>query len=343
MQASRKTHLAVLAFLFPLAVLLCQLQYESSRRPGIPPIFEMYMRSDLSLLFTSRVLPRLGILAIHGLSGGRLSYAHANALLQLTCIWATLFLVFRFARTYLAPMPALAATFLAAIFPIWGFLEVAGYCAYPYDFPAFLFSTAGLLAIARRRYAWLVVVVLLGTTNRESVVWLVPAFFFVNARPGVRVRWLLVSTTLLGLLFAGTYELTRVLFDPAHTVQVTVQPTGPAGARYVNNLRDLLFLNQRNIYTNVWYPFALHAPAVLFFSRLHGDLRRLYWAVPFLLLPIFFFGNIGEAQYYNEIGPLGAVSAVYLFARLWGETARGEAEACGSDGARCSDEVGKAF
>ena len=51
----------------------------------------------------------------------------------------------------------------------------------------------------------------------------------------------------------------------------------------------------------------------------------MYWAVPFLLLPIFFFGNIGEARYYNEIVPLGAVSAICLFARHWGETARGQA------------------
>lgn len=313
----RNTRLATITFLFPLAALLCQLQYETSRRPEVEPVLERYLSSELPSVFTSRILPRAGITAIHGLGGGHISHEHANALLQLVCIWGALSLIFELAHHYLALIPALGATFLAALYTIWGFVGTAGYYAYPYDFPALLFSAAGLLAIATRRIAWLFLVVLLGTMNKETIVWLVPAFFFVCARGGVPLRGLLLKTALLLLLFAVAYELPRVLLSPTHALQVTVQATGPTTPRYLGNLRDLLFLNQRNIFTNVWYPFALHAPAVLCFARLHVDLRRMYWAAPILLVPVFFFGNVSEARLYNEIVPLGAVAAMYVFARAW--------------------------
>jgi hypothetical protein len=250
-------------------------------------------------------------------SGGRLSEEHANALLQLVCIWGALFLTFEFARVYLAPVPALAAAFLTALFPIWGLVHSAGDYTYPYDFPALCFSAAGLLAIARRRTSWLIVVVLLGTANKETIVWLIPASLLVGMQKGERLRWLLWRAALLGLLFAAVYELPRVWLDPHHSLHFTVQTAGPRRDRWLENLNDLLLLNGRNLFTNVWYPFALHVPVLLFAWRLHPDLRRLYWATPLLLLPVFLFGNVSEARLFNEVVPLGAVAAMYVFVRHW--------------------------
>lgn len=323
MPVGRRTRLAVLAFLFPLAALLCQLQYETSRRPGVQPSLELYLRSELPAVFTGRILPRTAILALQEASGGRLSPQHANALLQLVSIWAGLFLTFELAGAYVAPVPALGAAFLAALFTIWGFVQTAGYYTYPYDFPALLFSAAGLLAIARRRRAWLFLVVLLGSMNKETIVWLVPADFFVRVGTGERLRPLFLKTALLLLLFGAAYELPRMLLARTAALQVTVQATGATEARYLGNLRDLLFLNQRNLFTNAWYPFALHFPPLLFFKRLHGDLRRMYWATPVLLVPIFFLGNVVEARLYNELIPLGAAAAMVVFAWAWNGTAAG--------------------
>lgn len=318
---SLKTQIAVLAVLFPVAALLCQLQYEASMRPQSQSILGMYLSPDGPPLFKSRVLPQAGILAIHGLTGGRLSHEHANALLQLFCVWGALFFAFQFARAYLPPASALAATFLAALFPIWGFVETGGYFTYPYDFPAFLFSAAGLWAIARRRQAWLFLFLLAGALSKESIAWLVPASFFVGHRAGEPARRLLLRTTLLLLVFAVAYEVPRLLLDPAHALSLTVQSTGLGEPRWLRNVRDLLFLGGRNVFTNVWYPFLLHVPALVFFARMPGDLRRLYWATPFFLLPIFFFGNICELRLFNEVVPLGAVGAVYVLARHWDDAA----------------------
>jgi hypothetical protein len=319
--AGRKTKLAVLALLFSLSALLCQLQYETSRRPESQPVLKMYLDPDGPLHFTSRVLPRTAILAIHRLSGGRLSHEHANALLQLACAWGALLFAFRFAGAYVPPALALAATFLTALFPIWGFVQTGGYYTYPYDFPALLFSTAGLWALARRRHAWLVVFVLAGTLSKESIFWLVPAFCLLHWRSGEPGRWLLTRALLLVAVFAVAYEVPRLLLDPQHAVRVTVQPTGLGEPRWLRNLRSLLLQSGMNPFTNVWYPFFLHLPALLFFTRLHRDIRRLYAATPFFLLPIFMFGNIVEMRLFNEIVPLGALGAVYAFARRWNDAA----------------------
>lgn len=324
---SFKLHLAVVAFLFPIAALLCQLQYETSMRPPSQPLLDMYLSADGPLLFRSRVLPHAGIAALRRLSGDRLSNEHANALLQLASAWGALVFVLQFGRRYLPLPSAIAATLLAALYPIWGFVLTGGYYTYPYDFPAFLFSAAGLWAIATRRRIWLPCFVLAGTLSKESLVWLVPASFFVGLGDGDATRRLVTRTALLLLVFAAAYAVPRLLLHPDLAPSLTLQPSDLGRPRWLRNVRDLLFMAERNVFTNVWYPFLLHLPALLFSRRLHGDLRRLYYATPFFLVPIFFFGNVCELRLFNEIVPLGAVGAIHVLTRSCGDASMAQQEA----------------
>jgi hypothetical protein len=274
---------------------------------GVPPI-----------IWKARVLVRGLILALVGVTGGRLSVETANVVIQAGFIAAALIVIYRSVTPVSAAGGALFAAALAVASVPWGFLSVGYRISYPYDFPALFFSAAGLAAILSRRFDLLVVVVVLGTLNKETTLFLLPAYVLAEwPRTGAR-RQLLWRTVILALAFAITYEVPRVLLQSTQPMLVTVYGKVGAGgdSRVWSNLNHVLHGDPGGFMQSAWWVAMLHVPPLLFFRRLPWALKAAYFATPFFLVPTFFFGNVYELRLYNELIPLGAMGCAAVLVGL---------------------------
>jgi hypothetical protein len=228
-------------------------------------------------------------------------------------------LILRIARRFV-PHPAIAcaAPLLACAFLPWGFLENGFNMSYPYDLPVVFFSALAIWFIVSGQYWPLLATIVLGTLNKETMVWLVPVYVLqslLEGGPRAR-RWL--RSILLGGAFAACYLGPRVLMGtPDDHAALTFSSRADqvlkngaiAHTRLQSNLQELRLNHRGRFYQNVYWVFLLHLPALIGWRRLPRQLRLLYAGVPFLLVPLFVFGNICELRLYNEIIPLGAVAA----------------------------------
>jgi len=306
--------------LLALAVLTVQLQKALTNcLPETYPFFSQYLNLKLPLIFKGRVLMRVLIRALSalGLFGG--DPARVNTLLQILFLWAALCLILRIARRFVAhSATACVAPVLACAFLPWGFLEVGFNFSFPYDLPTVFYCALGILFLLRRQFWPFLAAVVVGTLNKETMLWLVAAYVFqtlLDREPGVR-PWL--RMILLGGVFAACYFGPRALLATSadhavFTVSSRVDQVMKNGTithtRLQSNLQELRLNFRGTIYQNVYWAFLLHLPALIGWRRLPRQLRLLYAGVPFLLVPLFLFTNICELRLYNEIIPLGAVAA----------------------------------
>jgi hypothetical protein len=207
-----------------------------------------------------------------------------------------------------------AAALTVAAVP-WGFLSVGYRVSYPYDLPALFFSAAGLAAIVTRRFEALVAVIVLGTLNKETTIFLIPAYFLAEW-PGEARRTLFWRTLILALAFGITYEVPRLLMQPAHSMLITVhtQAGDGAGSRIGSNFDHLFRGNPGGFLEHVAWVAMLHLPALLSFRRLPWGLKAAYFATPVFIVPTFLFANVYELRLYNELIPLGAMAGAAVLA-----------------------------
>ena len=240
-----------------------------------------------------------------------------NRVIQFFSVWGALCLIYlTAARLMMPPVRALAAVLVAVVFVPWGFLSVSNQTSWPYDLPSLFFASLGLWAIVSRRFVLFAVTLVLGTLNKETVVFLLPAY--VLAEWPLLPRKTLVARALgLAGLFLVTYEVPRMILACNHAPVVTVSAMDLDTPRWQQNLWHLVLVGHGTVLENVYLALSVHLLPVLRLSTLPWPLRAAYFAVPVLLLPIFFCGNIYELRLYNEIIPLGAVGTVFAFSRLF--------------------------
>jgi len=77
---------------------------------------------------------------------------------------------------------ALVAAFLVFLYLPWGFMPIGFSITYPYGIPAMMFCVSGLWMIATHRFGPLWILLIVGTLNRETMIWLVPAYLFYGGR-----------------------------------------------------------------------------------------------------------------------------------------------------------------
>jgi len=270
---------------------------------GVPPI-----------IWKARVLVRGLILLVTGVSP-HLGPEAANLFVQAAFVAAALVVIYRSMGRVTGPGGALFAAAVAAAAVPWGFLSVGYRISYPYDLPALFFSAAGLAAIVARRFDLLVVTVALGTLNKETTVFLLPAYVIAEW-PLANRRRLLLRALALTFAFAVAYETPRLLLQSDAPLLVTVYGKVGAGqeSRLQANLRHVFFGDPGGFIQSVWWVAVLHVPAVLLFRRLPRALRAAYLAAPVFIVPLFFFANVFELRLYNELIPLGAMSCAAALA-----------------------------
>lgn len=263
---------------------------------GVPPI-----------IWKARVLVRGLILAVTAIAPG-VTVEGANLLIQAAFVFAALLVIYRTAAMVATPAGALFAAALTVASVPWGFLSIGFRISYPYDLPTIFFTAAGLAAILSRRFDLLVAAVAIGTLNKETTVFLLPAY--VLAEWGATSNRVLLSRALmLTAAFAVSYEVPRLLLQSVQPMLVTVHTASgdPSGTRVWSNLRHVFAGEPGNFIQSVWWVVMLHVPPLLYWNQLPRALKAAYLATPLFIGPLFFFGNIYELRLYNELIPLGAI------------------------------------
>jgi hypothetical protein len=181
----------------------------------------------------------------------------------------------------------------------------------PYDMPSLAFFSAGLYAVYTRRYVWLVLIVLAGTFNRETTLFLVMAFALDAASIDdttvggkrfdvTQIPWL--RTLLLAVLWTGVHAFLAHRFAGNDRSENHI--------RITENLHRLIPENWPVLLNICGYllPFVL-----LLWPRIRprriGNYALL--AVPWFAV-MFCYGVITETRIYGELTPFAVVATVLL-------------------------------
>lgn len=320
----RNSHVwLLLAFAIPSA-LLASLQHDLTNHtwpsnlilPGYASgeVSKEMLTSAPAAIVQARCLVR-GLLLLCSVVGGPHLEGY-NLAIQFLAIWAALALVYATAGRVVPPFAAGAAVLLATTFVPWGFLAVGYTASWPYDLPSLAFAAFGTWAILTRRFGPFAVALALGTLNKETVVFLLPAYLFA-VWPHLPRRTWLRQALVLTALFAVVYEVPRIVYTHQHLPTVTFSAYDQ-GPRWFTNLGHLRFQIQGLPLENIYWAFTLHLAPVLGWRALPRGLRAIYACTPVLLVPIFFVGNLYELRLYNELIPAGAVGTAFVLWRKLG-------------------------
>ncbi|HEV2646352.1 MAG TPA: hypothetical protein VGU46_08330 [Acidobacteriaceae bacterium] len=173
----------------------------------------------------------------------------------------------------------------------------------PYDLPALFFFSVGLLACVERRVLLFLAVLVVGTYNRETTIFLVPIWLCCNWREAKQEKLKLWATPLLGALIWLLVKLHIRHFTHG----------AASGLGITLNWRIMLLPHH-------WPQNASIAgfviwPVLFFFSKLVRDRRlKLVW---FGYIPIVFIALVcgwwNETRIFGELIPLVAVTAAIEF------------------------------
>ncbi len=186
--------------------------------------------------------------------------------------------------------------------------------SYPYDMPALAFFTAGLYFIYTRRFAPLVGVILLGTLNRETTLFLIGIYMLDAAsRAGAgtqtpiherfnlqAVPWLRVFS--LALLWL-TVKLSLVLYF-----------AGNSNVENYNRVVENVFRLKLRLLPSLLNICAYLLPVVWIYRRRITPVRfaNYLYILPLWFAVMFYTGVILETRIYGELSAYIAVSVVLL-------------------------------
>ncbi len=303
-------------------VVLAWLQQQMAFGPHVSQrVFPAYLAGESQAIFNARVLMREVLRWLWDVTGA--SPIGINHALQTVAAVAALLATRAFARRWLSPGRATAAAVLAGGWVVWGFARFTDAISYPYDLPAFAFSAAGLAAIVWGRYAALAAVIAVGTFNKETTFWLVPACFFwtMRDRASWRDRGNWVRVIGLALLFLAAYQVPRLLMatgtapSPLTVSLIEMDPGAPAPGSYRawQNFRLIVLLKPMTGFPWIHVALSIHLLAMALWSRVPKALRQLLAGALFFYLPIMFVGNVWELRIFNEVLPLAATSLLVAF------------------------------
>ena len=200
---------------------------------------------------------------------------------------------------------------------LWTYvLHIEANFSYPYDLPSLAFFTAGIYFIYQRQFLPLVLVMLVGTFNRETTLFLIGIYILDSAsltRTGPSARFRARFNRAL-------IPWARVAFLSALwlSVKLLLAFTFRANDRSedLNHIAD----NLLRVVTPKYWPLPSTSEVIssLFSWIFHSRLRPqrfanyLYVLAPWVLI-MFFEGIIVETRIYGELSCYVAIAAVLLF------------------------------
>lgn len=206
------------------------------------------------------------------------------------------------------------------VLPLFLFCVMWTYCihneanySYPYDFPSLAFFAAGLYYISRRNFLAVFVVILIGTFNRETTLFLIGIYVLDSASTPneqastlrerlnfSRVAWPRVVLLCLtwGLIHFGLAHLFSGNDNSENFVRVH------------NNLRELKLRLLPALLNICGYTLPM---VVLFHKRLTPlRLRNYLFILPIWFLIMFATGVLVETRIYGELCSLSSVALVLV-------------------------------
>ena len=199
---------------------------------------------------------------------------------------------------------------------IWTYiLHVEQDMSYPYDLPALAFFTAGLFYIYKRRFLPLVLIVLIGTFNRETTLFLI-GIYMIDAASLEAAEWT--------ARWRDRFDVSRIKWSRVAVLMgiwLAIKIPLAFHFRYNDHSEDILRLHENlvRLITPWQWPAALNVGGyllpflLLFRARLRPTrfANYLYILVPWVAI-IFCTGIILETRVYGELCGYFAVAAVLL-------------------------------
>ncbi len=283
------------------------------------PIFLMWPINHSAFLMRHLAHPRGGFDAPSAATPDTLAF-YLVSLASFSC--AAYFVV----RLYRAV--TVRGTLAALVFPAFMVLTLWTYVvhidanfSYPYDMPSLAFFAGGLLAIYTRRYLPLIVVMVLGTLNRETTLFLVGIYVLDAASRELPDT---LSERVSGRLSLGErFSLQQVSWPRAAlllAIWLAIKVSLAYHFRHNDNSENFVRLwgNFGRLRPRLW-PILLNIcgyvlPVVVL---LRSRLRPLRFAntlyiLPFWFAVMFYTGVILETRIYGELCAFTAVAAVLL-------------------------------
>ena len=161
-----------------------------------------------------------------------------------------------------------------------------------YDIGIVFFFSCGLLALYRRKYAWFVVIVTVGTLNHENILLLIPtaAFLLYDAEP--RRIWLsLVAASLAGHLLARAALEWLIPFQKHFDWRILSNMTKP-------------FLLPVDMVTSLAALGGWYVLGIMSLPACDKRLRRLVILFPMLFGVTFLFGQFHEPRQFDAFIPV---------------------------------------
>ncbi len=342
---SRAKHASVLLLYF-----LATLQFVRFYTRNTTPYLSMpaYLAGHERQPFQERVLPILFLRPMfHSASLAR--FFHEDGVFTadrgptyLLSLVALLIAGFYTQKLYDALAPQ--SSFRAIVYPLFLCAMVWTYCihneadfSYPYDFPAVAFFAAGLFYIYTRKFLGVLLVVLIGTFNRETTLFLIGIYFLDSLSPHTSARQratasfshLLSSLNprqapwlRLGLL-CFLWTVIKVLLT--HHFAANDHSEVYLRAHYnIVRLRPRLFPALLNI---CGYTIPM---VVLLQSEIRSSRYRSYLLIlPFWVAVMFMAGVLVETRIYGELCPFAAVALVLILESKISASAKDHAESNG--------------
>ena len=210
-------------------------------------------------------------------------------------------------------------TFSFLVFPVLLFVVTWTYVihseadySYPYDFPSLAFFTAGLYYLYRRQYLPLFLVVLLGTFNRETTLFLIGLYFIdsatvvdSNGHETSRFDLRLISWPRLALL---CFTWIAIKLSLKHIF--AGNNTSESFLRISDNFHEL----KPRLLPALLNICGYTVPLVVIFRRRIASIRfRNYlWILPLWFAVMFCSGVLLETRIYGELCSYCAVALVLM-------------------------------
>jgi len=169
----------------------------------------------------------------------------------------------------------------------------------PSDITAVAFFAVGLALLRERRWVWFYPVFLIGTLNRETMIFLLIVFVLVEWGQMAK-RQLTVHAAIMIALWGGVRVLMNALYGGNPGEAIEIYHVGSQVTHLSTNLQMLVsparLLVILSSFGFLWVP-------VLFFYRRITDhfTRRALWVIPIYVIMILLIGNMNEMRVWGEM------------------------------------------
>jgi hypothetical protein len=213
---------------------------------------------------------------------------------RLLILFGLMLLLRRWMRHFVEPL-------LADISPLLLGVVLPGtfFWYWPYDFAGFLVWTACLLALVERRYPLYLILLAIGTLNRETTAFLIGIFAVTQWEalgPRRTLRWTAAQIAIYTAIYSG--------------IRIVIHPHGGEFVEnhIMENLSLLIGANVLSPFEN--WMFMLSGMGFLWllapwhWSKKSIFLRRACWILPAYALAIFLGGRLAEPRLWNTWLPI---------------------------------------